>query len=203
MEFAGSKRMLDLIALDFDSSTPREDASATTMRRLILFRHAKAESPGSTADMERPLAERGRADAARIGAYLADQGLRPDAAIVSTSRRTRETWEFAAAALRSPPQVTFDDQLYEARAETILEVLRETPSKTRSLMLIGHNPGMEELARALAGTEEKEARRSLAQKFPTGGLAVIDFPVEAWSEVKPGLGRLVQYVTPKILAREE
>ena len=70
-------------------------------------------------------------------------------------------------------------------------------------MLIGHNPGMEELARALTGSEEKDARRSLAQKFPTAGLAVIDFPIDAWSEVKPGTGRLVQYVTPKILAREK
>jgi phosphohistidine phosphatase len=170
------------------------------MRRLILFRHAKAESPDGIADVERPLAERGRADAARIGAYLADQGLRPDAAVVSTARRTRETWEFAAAALRSPPPVAFNEQLYNARAETLLQVLRETPRATRSLLLIGHNPGMEELARALAASEEKDARRSLAQKFPTGGLAVIDFPSDAWSEIKPGAGRLVQYVTPKILA---
>jgi phosphohistidine phosphatase len=173
------------------------------MRRLILFRHAKAESPDGIADVERPLAERGRADAARIGAYLAEQGLRPDAALVSTARRTRETWEFAAAALRSAPPVAFDDQLYDARAETLLEVLRETPSKTRSLLVIGHNPGMEELARALAASEEKDVRRSLAQKFPTGGLAVIDFSIDAWNEVKPGAGRLVQYVTPKILAREQ
>jgi phosphohistidine phosphatase len=173
------------------------------MRRLILFRHAKAELPDGVTDMARPLAERGRADAARMGAYLADQGLRPDAALVSTARRTRETWEFAAAALRSPPSVAFDDQLYDARAETLLEVLRETPRATRALMLIGHSPGMEELARALAGSEEKDARRSLAQKFPTAGLAVIDFPVDAWSEIKPGTGRLVQYVTPKILAREK
>jgi phosphohistidine phosphatase len=173
------------------------------MRRLILFRHAKAESPDGIADMQRPLAERGRADAARIGAYLADQGLRPDAALVSTARRTRETWEFAAAALRLPPPVSFNEQLYNARAETLLEVLRETPRATRSLMLIAHNPGMEELARALAATEEKDARRSLAQKFPTAALAVIDFPIDGWNEVKPGTGRLVQYVTPKILAREK
>ena len=173
------------------------------MRRLILFRHAKSERADGIADMLRPLAERGRADAARIGAYLADQGLRPDAALVSTARRARETWEFAAAALRSPPPVAFDERLYDARAETLLEVLRETPRATRSLMLIGHNPGMEELARALTGIEEKDARRRLAQKFPTGGLAVIDFPIDGWNEVKPGAGRLVQYVTPKILAREK
>jgi len=173
------------------------------MRRLILFRHAKAESPDGVADAERPLAERGRADAARIGAYLANQGLRPDAAVVSTARRTRETWEFAAAALRLAPPVSFDDQLYEARAETLLEVLREIRPETRSLLLIGHNPGMEELARALVGSEEKDARRSLAQKFPTSGLVVIDFPFDAWSKIKPGTGRLVQYVTPKILAREK
>src|ERR1700680_3300767 len=96
------------------------------MRRLILFRHAKAESPDGIADMQRPLAERGRADAARIGAYLADQGPRPPAALVSPARRPRETWDFAAAALRLAPPVSFNEQLYEARAETLLEVLRET-----------------------------------------------------------------------------
>jgi phosphohistidine phosphatase len=189
--------MLDLIEPNFD---PAKADKPFNMRRLILFRHAKAESPDGIPDMQRPLAERGRADAARIGAYLADQGLRPDAALVSTARRTRETWEFAAAALRAAPPVSFAEQLYDARAETLLEVLRETPHKTRSLLVVGHNPGMEELARALTISEEKDARRKLAQKFPTGGLAVIDFPVDAWSEVKPGTGRLVQYVTPKTLA---
>jgi phosphohistidine phosphatase len=173
------------------------------MRRLILFRHAKAESPDGVVDVQRPLSERGRADASRMGAYLADQGLQPAAALVSAARRTRETWDFAVAALRAPPPVAFDERLYDARAETVLEVLRETGPAARSLLVIGHNPGIEELARALVSSEEKDVRRSLVQKFPTAGLAVIDFPADTWSDVKPASGRLVQYVTPKILAREK
>lgn len=164
------------------------------MRRLILFRHAKADTPDGIADSERPLAVRGRADAALIGAYLAGHGLRPDAALVSPARRTRETWEFAATALGAAPPVSFEERLYDARAETLLEVLQGAPAAARSLMVIAHNPGIEELARALADDHR------LAHKFPTAGLAVIDFPVEDWSELRPGAGRLVQYVSPKTVA---
>jgi phosphohistidine phosphatase len=172
------------------------------MRRLILFRHAKADWPKGASDIERPLTDRGRADAALVGGFLAKNGLRPDAAVVSAARRARETWEFAAAALPAPPPAAFNEQIYDARAETLLAVLREAPDEARSLLIIGHNPGMEELARALAASKHG-ARRSLAAKFPTAGLMVIDFETDAWRDVKPDTGRLVRYVTPKILRGEK
>jgi phosphohistidine phosphatase len=93
--------------------------------------------------------------------------------------------------------VSFEDRLYDARAETLLEVLHGAPPATRSLMLVAHNPGIEELARALAAGDDR-----LAQKFPAAGLAVIDFPVDGWSEVRPGAGRLMQLVSPKTLAKK-
>jgi phosphohistidine phosphatase len=174
---------------------------STTMRRLLLFRHARAErsEPGME-DRTRKLVERGRKDAARIGAYLSSHTLIPDQVVTSPSARTQETWKFAAAAFRTPPKVTPVDRLYDATAHTILGVVKESASATHTLLIVGHNPGLHELAAMLVAAGDIEARERLREKLPTAGLAIIDFALDDWGKLHPQCGRLERFVTPKSLA---
>jgi phosphohistidine phosphatase len=173
------------------------DPEKTPARRLMLLRHAKSAWPEGVADHRRPLAERGRKAAPAIGAYMAEQGLVPDLALVSTARRAQETWEQVAEALPRGIDVRDAVGIYDVSAMAILGVIRGAEPSARNLLLVGHNPGMEELALMLAG--EGEALPRLREKFPTAGLAVIDFDAGQWSEIEPGSGRLVQFVTPRML----
>lgn len=170
------------------------------MRRLLLLRHAKAErsQPGGR-DHDRILAERGRADAAKVGAYLARHGLIPDRAVVSTAERTRQTWAPVAAALGTAPQVVFEDRIYEASAHAILNVIKETDAAARTLLLIGHNPGLHELANLLIASGDIEARQRLLEDFPTAALAAIGFAADDWNGAHPHGGRLLHFVTPDLL----
>jgi phosphohistidine phosphatase len=171
-----------------------------TAMRLILLRHAKAEKaePGMS-DRDRALNARGRSDAARMGAYLSQHGLAPDRSIVSPARRTRETWEAAAAAFSPAPPVSYDERLYNARTETILAVIREAGGLARTLLLIGHNPGVHESACRLIAAGEVEARERLNEGLPTAGLVVIDFAGENWKTLHAEGGRLERFVTPRSL----
>jgi phosphohistidine phosphatase len=173
------------------------------MRRLILLRHAKSEEslPGKE-DRARVLTARGRDDAAAIGTYLARHNLAPDRALVSAAARTRETWALAAKALaqesgREVP-AGFDDRLYAAAPETILEVIAATDPEVKSLLVVGHNPGIHGLALELVGTGEIEARQRLQEKFPTSGLAVIDFAAKV--RFKSKAGRLHLFVSPRTIS---
>ena len=172
------------------------------MRRLILLRHAKSSRPAGVEDFERPLAPEGSETAPRMGAYLRDEGLFPDLALVSSSRRTRETWDCVRPAL-GDVEVRFDPRIYEAPPERLLAVLRETGPETRSVIMIGHNPGFEELARHLVGHGDRYAMARMNEKFPTSAVAVIDFAVEDWRDVDFRRGRLDRFVTPKSLGAGE
>jgi phosphohistidine phosphatase len=169
--------------------------------RLMLLRHAKAEKaePGM-GDHERGLNARGESDTALIGAYIARHALIPDAVVVSTARRTRETWEGLAAALPGPRLATFDDRLYNAGTETIITVVKATAPAVRTLMLIGHNPGLHDVARLLIASGDVEARERLNEGLPTAGLAVIEFAAESWRKVHLHGGRLERFVSPRSLA---
>lgn len=169
------------------------------MRRLILLRHAKSDWPDGVADPERPLAPRGRTAAPRIGAYIAREELIADRVLVSPARRTRETWDLVAAQLGPVKVVASEPRVYDASAARLLSVIREQPREAHSLMLLGHNPGLQDLAEMLVGSGSAPHLASMAEKFPTGGLAVIDLPVDDWSVVAPGSGRLDRFVTPKDL----
>ncbi len=168
------------------------------MRRLLLLRHAKAErsQPGGS-DRDRVLDERGRSDAQALGAYLARHGSIPDRALVSTSTRTRQTWALLAAAFGNTPPVAFDDRLYEAAPQAILQAVKETAPEAATLLVIGHNPGMAELAQMLVASGEVETRERLGRGFPTSALATITFAAESWAGVHGG--RLEHFVTPKSL----
>ena len=165
---------------------------------LYLLRHAKAAwaEPGMQ-DIDRPLNGRGRQACALVAGYLRQAGL-PDQVLCSAARRTRETLDLVAAALDWTPPVAHADRLYLASPPTLLQHIRKATG-TR-LMVVGHNPGIEELAGDLAGSGDRAALERLQAKYPTAGLAVLSFPVDDWSKVVPRGGRLEAFVTPALLA---
>lgn len=132
----------------------RHTGSVTTIERtLILLRHAKSDWSASVPDFDRPLAERGRAQAPRAGRWLANNAGPIDLAIVSPAQRARETWDLVSAQLAPAPPAHFDDRVYAASADELLEVLRDVPDDVRRVVLVGHNPGLEQLASLLAGED--------------------------------------------------
>jgi phosphohistidine phosphatase len=170
------------------------------MRRLLLLRHAKAEpSEPAKRDLDRVLVERGRQDAEKIGAYMASHALIPDRVAVSPAARTRETWKFAAAVLRTAPAAVPADRLYDATPDEILEVVKDTPASARTLLVIGHNPSLHELAVVLVASGDIDTRERLREGLPTSGLAVIDFAFDDWRKLHPRSGRLERFISPRSL----
>lgn len=173
------------------------------MRTLLLLRHAKSSwDDHGLADYDRPLAKRGLKAAPRMGEEIGRLGLRPTLIICSGAKRTRQTLELAVAAMGGErPQVAFDDAIYMASPAALLTLIRQQPpgADTDPLMIVGHNPGLEELAQELVGSGEAQLRGRLASKFPTGTLAVITFPEAVWTAVAPGRGTLQHFLTPATL----
>jgi phosphohistidine phosphatase len=165
-----------------------DDGGMRAGHQLIVMRHAKAgELPGGP-DFERALRPRGRRDSAAAGRWLAEEGFRPDAVICSAARRTRQTWQYVAAALGGEPQFTAERQLYEADSEDVADILRQTPAAVGTLMYIGHNPAAAGLVGQLTGSE---------REFPTAAIAVIALPPGPWSELSPGDGEIVGSWRPR------
>lgn len=172
------------------------------MKRLFLFRHAKAEAPAKD-DKARALSERGRHDAARMALAMRRLKYLPDHVLCSSSVRTRETLEYWSVAIAENPKTQFSDALYLAEPETMLSVLRGAPDRSAALMVVAHNPGTEQLAVALLHEELKPKERdqldAIEEKFPTAALAVIDLDLDSWKQVKPGTGRLADFIRPRDL----
>lgn len=168
-------------------------------RRLMLLRHAKSAWPEGVPDKERPLATRGEKAAPLIGKYMTREGLVPDLVLVSPARRTQETWMLVRDEL--PGQVEARDHagFYEVSAVKMLDALAHVEPRYRNLLIIGHNPGLQELALLLTDAGDADARRKVTEKFPTAGLAVIDFDAADWREIGEGSGRLERFVTPRSL----
>ena len=174
------------------------------MRRLMLFRHAKTENDApSGRDQDRRLDHRGRKDAARIGGWIARHPPVPDSVLVSPAIRAHQTWEIAWAAMKDlapPPHVELLPELYGADPSQILRTIRAaSATDSRRLMVVGHNPGMHELALTLTGSGDAAGRHALAHNLPTSGLAVFDFAIDDWADVALRRGRLVLFVSPKVL----
>jgi phosphohistidine phosphatase len=169
--------------------------------RLMLLRHAKSEkADAGEPDRERHLNGRGRGDAPVIGAYMAHHALIPDLALVSPAVRTRETWERIVAELPNRPRETFEERLYNAGRQGVLAVIKETAASVRTLMAVGHNPGLHDLARQLIASGDVEARERLNEGLPTSGLVVIDFAGNDWRKLHARSGRLMHIITPRSLA---
>ncbi|MBV9092802.1 MAG: histidine phosphatase family protein [Streptosporangiaceae bacterium] len=161
----------------------------------MLLRHAKSDWPEGVPDHDRPLAKRGRRDAPAIGRWLRDRGYLPDAVVCSTALRARQTWELVAAELGSTtrPSVTFEPLAYAASASSLLRLARELPGRHHAALLVGHNPGLEELAAALGAGAG-------GIRLPTAGLAVIKFS-GGWAALAPGQAQLADLMIPADLPK--
>lgn len=174
------------------------------MRRLILLRHAKTETDAPSGhDHDRRLDDRGRSDAAEIGRWIGRNPPFPDLVLVSTAVRARQTWDLVWEAMQDrvpAPEVEIVDDIYGAEPTQLLRMVRmASASDPNRLMLVGHNPGMHELALMLAGNGDKAARKALEENLPTSGLAVLDFDTDDWTEVAFRRGKLALFVSPKLL----
>jgi phosphohistidine phosphatase len=167
------------------------------VKRLYLLRHAKSswKDPGLD-DHDRPLAGRGRRAADAVGRYLREHDLRPELVLCSTARRTRETLERMDLALGGRA-VRMEPGLYGASAGALLERLRDVPDAVGSVLLIGHNPGLQELALELA--RPAPAVRELEAKYPTAALAAFAFEGPSWRDLDRGTARLVSFVRARDL----
>ena len=144
------------------------------MKQLLLLRHAKSswDEPGIS-DHDRPLNNRGRRNAPTMGGVIMSEGIVPDLIVSSTATRTRETVDLVSVEFDADVQVVFDEALYHAAPGTLMARIRTTPDQVGTLMLVGHNPGMEELVHQLTGKFES---------FPTGALAAMSIDTDQWSD---------------------
>jgi phosphohistidine phosphatase len=183
--------------------------TAAAGRTLVLLRHAKSAWPDGP-DHERPLARRGMRDAPAVGHWLRAAGHVPDQVLCSTARRARETWQLAQSALDAAPPAVFDDRAYQASARQLLDLIRRAPAAARTLLVVGHDPAVPELAVTLAAPAppgETGAAGDAAEpamvgrmraKFPTAAVAVFEF-TGRWDQLAPGLARLIRFATPREL----
>ena len=172
------------------------------MHTLYLLRHAKSSWANPTlADRQRPLAPRGRRAAKRIADHLSRERVEPELVLCSSAVRTKETLDLIRGALGPAATVTVEDELYGASADELLEHVRHVSEGVASVMLIGHNPGLAELARILASSGAELQR--LEAKFPTAALATLTFAEPTWSRLAPGDAVLRAYVVPRQLPRPD
>ena len=170
-------------------------------KTILLLRHAKSSwSDPGLQDFDRPLNQRGREAAPRMGRYMKEQGLVPDLVLCSAACRALQTWELVAEALDSNCQVKQLRGLYLASAKQLLDALRRAPDEAGCVLLIGHNPGMERLASSLSGPgSNPEALARLGEKFPTSALAEFQFDVAKWIDLSERNGSLTRFVMPRDL----
>ncbi len=171
-----------------------------TPRRILLLRHAKSawDEPGLD-DYDRPLAPRGRRAAAVMGVYLRDEDLVPDLVLCSGARRAAETWKTAAHELLRPPAVEHDTALYMVTGDRLLKRLRKLPEAVKSVLVVGHEGGVDVLARRLVSDGAAPLRRRLSEKFPTAALVVIALELNDWAALQEKSGTLLRFAAPKDL----
>ena len=167
---------------------------------LFLLRHAKTDWDDTALEvLDRPLNRRGREAAPRMGREIALRGWAPDHALVSPARRARQTWELASAEFPRPVATAYDRRLYLASPETLLAALRSIEGATETAVLVGHNPGIGELAISLAGPgSDGAALEAMHVKFPTAALARFTF-AGTWADLEPGAARLTDFLRVKDL----
>ncbi|EYR63037.1 phosphohistidine phosphatase [Actinotalea ferrariae CF5-4] len=167
-------------------------------RRLVLLRHAKAETPASLSDEMRPLALRGRRQCADVAAYLRTAGLVPDAVLVSSALRTRQTWELVCSALGDdvPAQVEVTDRLYLAGVRELLELVRQVDAGVGTLLVVGHEPTVSATASGLAGQGEPEHLAQVRTGLSTAAAAVLETDVP-WADLGAGGARLLDVSRPQ------
>ena len=171
------------------------------VKTILLLRHAKSAwgQPGLD-DHERPLSRRGEGAAEAMAEHIVHQAPRPDLILCSTAVRTRQTLAPLIHRLASPaPPIALEAGLYLASEDMLMARLRLVPDRVRTVLLIGHNEGIAELAGALAGRGASPALANLHAKFPTGALAVLRAPDGPWVDLAPGGAELLSFVRPRDL----
>lgn len=171
------------------------------MKRLTLLRHAKSGWDDPVArDFDRPLNPKGKRAARAMGQYIRDHRLHYDRIAGSPALRVVETLEEVAAALGETIAPAWDKRIYLASGMTLLDVVHDAPNEAESLLMVGHNPGLEDLILMMVPDKAgDEARDQVEEKFPTAAIAEIEFDAQHWEELKPGTGRLVRFVRPRDL----
>lgn len=170
------------------------------MSELYLLRHAKAvPQNGGMSDADRPLERRGRQGALAIAKWLKQQKIVPQLVLCSPATRTRQTWELIADAFPKPPRTDFDAGLYLAGPDRLLAYVRAVPDSVERVMVIGHNPGLHELAQMLSDTNIGPLADRLADNLATAGFVRYEVAIE-WAGLRRRGARLVALVTPKDLA---
>ena len=173
------------------------------MKRLTLLRHAKSgEDGGTTRDFDRRLNAKGRRAARTVGRHMRDAGLRFDAVIASPAMRVEETLEEVRAGYGAALDPVWERRIYMASVEDLLDLIHETPDTATSLLLAGHNPGLEQLVLLLTPDRDNSARGEVEQKYPTASLAELTFAVDRWRDIAEGGGQLVRFVRPRDLDPE-
>jgi phosphohistidine phosphatase len=169
------------------------------MNTLYLLRHAKSSwDEPALPDAERPLAPRGRQAVVALRRHFAAIGLRIDLVLCSPARRAKETWDAVAPGVVGEPMVRVEPAIYEASVDDLIALVHGVDDTVRALLLVGHNPGFENLARTLAGHGDASALTSLGAGYPTGGFATLTLDA-AWSELGAGRARLTALVRPREL----
>lgn len=168
-------------------------------RELLILRHAKSDwSAGVDSDFKRPLAKRGKKDAPRVGAWLYREGLVPDLVISSPAQRARQTAERVCKSMDYDKKtIQWHDEVYGADVPDLLRLLGYCPPEAQVVLLVGHNPGLEELLIYLVGDEVEE--QTDGKLFPTATLARLEMPND-WGALAPGCAQLIAITRPRNLA---
>lgn len=172
------------------------------MKMLHLLRHAKSSAKEDVEDHERPLSRRGRAAARQVGEHLPAKLGAVDLVLCSSARRTRETLDLVITEFSPRPRIMIEDELYLASAASLAKRLRRLAAGDTNILVIGHNPGLHELAVALADKGSPDFRALSSGKFPTAACVSFRVPVD-WSALGSSRHELVTYVTPKSLGGKE
>lgn len=167
------------------------------MRQLAVLRHAKSSwaDPGMD-DFDRPLNDRGRKAARQIGEAIRERGHKFDLILASPAARVRQTLDGVGDV---GVEARFEPSIYLAGMDQLVSLVREVEPKVRSLMLVGHNPGLERLLAMISREDEYGLRRRVEGKYPTGALAVVQLDVKSWAEVQPECGEIVELILPREL----
>jgi phosphohistidine phosphatase len=169
------------------------------VKTLFLMRHAKSSwDDPQLADEDRPLTRRGRKAAGRMADYLHGAGFKPSIVLCTSALRTRETLELLRPALPKETMVKVEPRLYAASSKELLTRLRRLSAAATSVLVIGHNPAMQDLVLGLASKNPK--LKAVRGKFPTAALAVLEAPIDEWRQLVPGEASLVDFVSPKGLS---
>lgn len=170
------------------------------MKTLTILRHAKSGwDDALLRDFDRPLNAKGQRAARLMGHHLASLGLRFDLVVASSAVRVRETIDDFARGYGDLVEPEWDKTLYLSSSDTLIDHLHALPDSANRVLLVGHNPGLEELVLLLARDDGSHARDAVEVKFPTASVAEIDFAVDRWADAKAGGGVLVRFIRPRDL----